>query len=470
MEAKSQNKLLGISSNPSTLKECREILKGQEITWVEAAQEALKIVEGERVGLALVDCEMEKGGLWKRIKERNSKTSVILFGGDLSSEELIQAYRDGIYDYVPKTRLSMDLKRAVERIEERRKLGIEEENLKRKLRESEKKYRGLIEHANDAIFTLATNGILTFVNGKMEEVTGRSRQELVGEKFSDFVAPEKREDFERSFLRIWSKGHSEEIEVEVFDKEGKRITLAINNTPIVVDEELVGIQCIARDITQRKESEERFKSIVETTEEGIVTFDWDGRFTSLNKAAERILGYRSNQLLGENLQKIVIPKERELAQSRLRDLSDGVDIRSANLTVCTSDGQERKVGFHSKPLEKGGKVIGAIAVVNQIMEEGLEGIACEIFNSVENPILALNEKREITLVNQALIGRTGYSLSELEGKPISVLIDQEEQEPDGKTRLSLRAKEGNSLVILAHSFPLKGKLRGRIIIGEKVIS
>ncbi len=470
MEMESQNRLLAVSANPATLRECQEILVGREVTWVEDPQKALRMVEEEGIGLVLIDCEVGEKELWKRVKERNSRISIILLGGELSAEELIQAYRDGIYDYVPQPRLSTDLKRAVERIEERRELGRKEDNLQRKLKESERKYRGLIEHANDAIFTLAANGIFTFVNGKMEEVTGRKREELVGERFSDFVVPEGRENFERSFQRIWSQGNSEEIEVKVLDKEGKRVTLAIHSTPIVVDVELMGIQCIARDITRRKESEERFRHIAETTEEGIVTFDREGRFTSLNKAAKGVLGYRSDQLLGESLQKVVISQEREMAQSHLRDLSSGDEVRSADFSVFTSDGQARKVVFQTKPLEKGGELIGAISVVNQVIVESREEISEEIFNSLENPVLALNERGEITLANQALLGRTGYSISELRGEPISHLIDQEEQEPDGKTRLSLKGKGGNSLIVLAHSYPLRGRLRGRIIIGEKVIS
>ena len=470
MESDSQSKLLATSTNTVILNELQELLKGQEVIWVQDAKEALRLVEEGGIGLALIDCEIEEAELWKRIKEKNDKTSVILFGGDLSSEELIQAYRNGVYDYVPKARLSTDLKKSVERIEERRWMGIKEETLKKKLKESEKKYRGIIEHANDAIFTLAANGILTFVNRKMEDLTGRSKEELVGERLSGFIPSEKREDFQRSFQRIWTNRSSEEIEAEILDKEGKGVTLAINNTLIVVDEELVGIQCIARDITQRKESEERFRKIVETTEEGIVTFDGEGRFTSLNKAAERVLGCRSNQLLGESLQQIVPHKEREVAQSHLRDLSTGTDIRISNLTISTAEGEERRVEFHTKPLEKEGSVIGAISVVNQIREGEPRGTAWEIFDSMENPILALNERGEITMVNQALLGKTGYTASELEGRPISILIDQEEQEPNGGTRLSLKTKEGGSLTILALSFPLKGRLRGRIIIEEKVIN
>jgi len=463
------NRLLAISANPAIIKECQEILVGREITWVEDPQEALRSVEEEEIGLVLIDCEIGEKELWRRVKERNGRTSIVLMGGELSAEELVQAYRDGIYDYVSQSRLSTDLKRAVERIEERRELGLKEESLRKKLRESERKYRGLIEHANDAIFTLAANGVFTFVNGRMEEVTGRKREELVGERFSDFVVPEKREDFARSFQRIWSQGSSEEIEVEVLDKEGKRVILAINNTPILVDEELMGIQCIARDITQRKEAEERFKSIVETTEEGIVTFDGGGRFTSLNKAAEGVLGHRSDQLLGESLQRIVSPKEGEAAQSHLSHFSPGEGVRKASFLVFTSEGQEREVEFQTKPLEKLGKVIGAISVVNQVVTESREETSEGILDSLENPVLTLNERGEITSANQALLGRTGYSISELKGKPISHLIDQEEQEPDGKTRLSLKGKGGNSLIVLAHSYPLRGRLRGRIIIGEKVI-
>ncbi len=470
MEPTSENKLLVLSSNPTTLKECQEILKGEGVIWVQDAQETLRLVEEEEIGLVLVDCETNDPGFWKRVKEKNSRTSIILFSGDLASTELIQAYRDGVYDYVPKGRLSSDLEKSVERVKERRRLGLREETLKRKLRESEKKYRGLIEHANDPIFTLADKGIFTFVNGKMEELTGRSREELVGERLCDFIPSEKREGFEESLQRIWSERSSEEIEVEVYDKQGKRVTLAINNTLIVVDEELVGIQCIARDVTQRKESEERFRSIAETTEEGIVTFDGEGRFTSLNKAGERVLGYRSDQLLGENLQGIVPPEEREIAQSHLRDLSPEVGPKSSNLTISTPEGQEVKVEFQTRPLEKGGRLIGAISVVNRVREGDPTETAWQVFDSMESPLLVLDEIGKITLANQALLEKIGYSPSELEGRPISLLINQEEQEPDGKMKLSVKTKDGTSLILLAHSSSLQGKLRGRVIIGEKLIS
>ncbi len=469
MENKSQLRLIAISSSRSTLNEIKKILEGEDVIAAEDPQEALEVVEKDGIGLVLIDCEMKGRDLWRMMKEKSPRTSVILFGGDLSAEELIQVYREGVYDYVPKSRLTTDLRKTIERVEERRRLGEREEDLKRKLKESEKKYRGLIEHANDPIFTLAANGILTFVNKKMEEVTGRSKEELVGEKFSNFIPSEMREDFEESFQRIWSQGNPKEVEVEVLDKEGRRITLAVNYTPIVVDKEVVGMQCIARDITGRKESEERLRKMVEASEEGIVTFDSEGRFTSLNKQAEKVLGYRVNQLLGETLERIVLPDQGGVAQSHLRELSLADELVRVTFNISTSDGQEREVEFRTKPLERGGEVIGAISVVQQVVEEEEGSPALEILNSLKSPFLAFNERGEMTMANRAFSEATGFSPSEIEGKPISELIDQEEQEPDGKTRLSLRTKSGGSLILLAHSFPLLGRLKGRVIIGEKVI-
>ena len=89
-----------------------------------------------------------------------------------------------------KQQLIDELGKLQQRIAELERLGAESKKTETALRESEEKYRTLIESTLDFVFTVDRKGLYTYVNPRFEMVTGRTSSELVGRPFTDILAPE----------------------------------------------------------------------------------------------------------------------------------------------------------------------------------------------------------------------------------------------------------------------------------------
>lgn len=134
----------------------------------------------------------------------------------------------------------------------------ERKRLERELQESEQFLRKVIENTTDAIFTLDDQGRLSFVNPRMEEIIGYSREELRGRKLLKLVTPAKTKEVTRQ-LRMTLKDGFPTIhyETEMIRKSGERITVLFSLAPIVGQDRTYNIIGTITDITRRVELEER---------------------------------------------------------------------------------------------------------------------------------------------------------------------------------------------------------------------
>jgi PAS domain S-box-containing protein len=147
------------------------------------------------------------------------------------------------------------------RISERkvRKTLSDRERAERALRESEERYRDLVENANDVIYTLDLDGNLTSVNNAGVMVSGYTREELLQMNLSQFLTPESL-DAGRQMLDRQPVGEARtNYEVEARSKSGGLVTLEISNRLISRDGVPLGVQGVARDISKRRLAEEALR-------------------------------------------------------------------------------------------------------------------------------------------------------------------------------------------------------------------
>ena len=128
------------------------------------------------------------------------------------------------------------------------------------LRASEERYRELFENANDVVATFELDGRFTSVNRAGEQVTGYGRDELLGMRFVELVVPEDVERTNRERERkLTGAVTTTEYEVEIVTKDGRRAALDVSSRLIEQDGRAVAIHAIARDVSERKELEERLR-------------------------------------------------------------------------------------------------------------------------------------------------------------------------------------------------------------------
>src|SRR5205809_1601877 len=135
------------------------------------------------------------------------------------------------------------------------------------LRESEQRYRNLVDTARDVIYTLSLDGKVKSLNPVFETITGWSRAEWLGKEFAPIVHPD---DLSRAIelYQLVLEGKAPPIfELRILAKSGAYIPGEFQVTPLVQDGQIVGLLGVARDITDRKRAEEALRHVNEALEE-----------------------------------------------------------------------------------------------------------------------------------------------------------------------------------------------------------
>ena len=173
------------------------------------------------------------------------------------------------------------------------------------LKESEERYRELFENANDIIYTHDISGNFTSLNRSGERVTGYSREEAAKMNIADVLAPEYL-DLARQMIASKAGGSAPTVyELEIVTKHGCRVRLEVSTQVIYQAGKPIGVQGIARDLTERKRSEEAlretqafFHSFMDNSPAVAFMKDEEGRYVYVNKPFERLFGQKLTFLRG----------------------------------------------------------------------------------------------------------------------------------------------------------------------------
>jgi PAS domain S-box-containing protein len=176
------------------------------------------------------------------------------------------------------------------------------------LQESERKYRMLIQGIKDyAIYMLGPRGEIRTWNPGAERMTGCTYEEVVGQNFSRFFpVDDVKRGKPQEMLRIAAaSGEYEEQGMRVRKGGGHfqvRTTLTASRDPTGI---LRGFSVISRDLTENKESETKYRGLLEAAPDAMVVVNQGGEIVLLNVQAEKQFGYRRDELLGQKVTNII---------------------------------------------------------------------------------------------------------------------------------------------------------------------
>src|ERR1700728_4350371 len=176
------------------------------------------------------------------------------------------------------------------------------------LRDSEEKYRMLLDGVQDyAIFMLDPRGQVVSWNAGAERIQGYTAEEIIGRKFSCFFP---QEDIKRGrpdeILRITStRGRHEEQGMSV-RKDGSRFSASVTYTALRdTAGNLRGFSQISRDLSESKESGTKYRALLEAAPDAMVVVNQGGEIVLLNVQAEKVFGYRCDELVGQEVTNII---------------------------------------------------------------------------------------------------------------------------------------------------------------------
>ncbi len=187
-----------------------------------------------------------------------------------------------------------------------------------KLRESEEKYRFIIENVNDLIVVINAKSEVEYYNEEcVQRILGFPIEELIGQDLMELIHPDDREHVFESFVQ-GSKLDEERVELRFPTKEGSyKWFEAKGRTFIDKDGELKAI-IVARDINERKEadqrlkeSEEKYRFITENMDDVISVLDKDLKIEFINEALERMSGFKIDDVISKPVAEFIHPDDLE---------------------------------------------------------------------------------------------------------------------------------------------------------------
>ena len=377
------------------------------------------------------------------LKEANIDIPVIIVSGSIGEETAVECMRLGAHDYIMKNSLSR-LCPAINRELEEAEVRNKHRQAEKALKESEEKYRTILDEMEDVYLEVDLAGNFTFFNDAILYHVGYSKEELIGTSFRDRVAKEDITNLYNTFGKIYSTGKPERsIFYKFMHKDGTMISVEAAVFPLYNQKgEIVGFRGIAIDITKRKQSEEAlrdsekyFKEITENSSDIIIIADKNGDIKYCSRSAERLIGYKPEDLIGRNVIKLIHPDDVERAVS---DFGKAILLKDTAIPnafrILHKDGSERYFEGLGKNLLDNPAVAGFIMNVHDITErkQAEEKIRQSeeryrtILDEMEDAYFEVDIAGNYTFVNDACCRHLGYSREELIGTTFRDQMAKEE--------------------------------------------
>ncbi len=320
----------------------------------------------------------------------------------------------------------------------------ERRRIQEMLRQSEEKYRAIIDNIQDGYFELDLAGNYTFCNGALCEIHGYPKDELLGMNNRQYTDQTNAEKVFNAFRAIYRTGEPGRVfDYEIIRRDGTRRQVEVSaslkqdasGTPI-------GFSGIARDISERKQAEEaarrsdeRTRSILDSIEDGYWEVNLEGQFTFFNDAMCRISHLSREELLGMNLSTGAAPEAAERLAEAFQEVSrTGVPLQLADYEITRGDGTRGTYEISASLMkDQAGGAIGFQGITRDItkrktMEDQIrhsEERYRTIVEQMEDGYFETDLRGRMTFVNDAECRNIGFSREGLIGRDSRLFADKD---------------------------------------------
>ena len=311
-------------------------------------------------------------------------------------------------------------------------LFIERRKAEEALRQSEEKYRTILESIEDGYYEVDLAGKYTFFNDSMCRIYGYSREEFMGISYRQYTDQETAKEVFQAYNRVYRTGEpGRGFDHEITRKDGTKgyieasISLLRDSSG-----KPIGFRGIVRDITERKkaeealrQSEEKYRTILRNIEEGYYEVDLAGSLTFFNDSMCRILGYPKEELMGMNNRQYTDQENaKRLFQAFHKVYTTGEPGKGFDNELIRKDGTKRYVEASiSLKKDSSGRPVGFRGIVRDITErkrfEKVLQQERETFFSIlqKEPYgaLLIDSDETFLYVNPEFTAITGYTIKDV---------------------------------------------------------
>jgi PAS domain S-box-containing protein len=281
----------------------------------------------------------------------------------------------------------------------------------------------------DAVIVTDEKGQVGFLNPTAEALTGWSAAEAKRQPLARvfrIVNERTRALVENPVEKVLQSGLVQGLanHTVLLSHDGREIPIDDSAAPIrTADGRIGGIVLVFRDITERRRLElraARLASIVESSDDAIISKRIDGQITSWNQAAERLLGYTETEIVGKPIMTIIPPELHEEEQHILRRLRRGERIEHFDTVRLAKDGRRIHVSLTVSPLkDSDGEVVGASKIMRDIRQRKELDTALA---SIGDAVIVTDERGLVRFLNPVAEALIGWSIADVKQQPLSVVF------------------------------------------------
>ncbi len=192
------------------------------------------------------------------------------------------------------------------------KLKEAQTGLEQQLKESEERYKDVIENANDIVYSVDTNNFITFTNRQGYELLGYSKEEFIRVHIKEIYTPETWKEVEKGFEALKQKGSLFIDNGEMIKKSGEKLNAEIHLLAMYDGKgNYTGARSISRDVTERKRAEDAIKnheiflsSVLDGIEGGVAVIDRDFKIISANRGYLKHTNSTLDEIKGKHCYKV----------------------------------------------------------------------------------------------------------------------------------------------------------------------
>ena len=447
-------------SEEDTLLLLRELRRGgyetahERVDTPEAMQEAL----AERGPWDLVICDwlmprFSATGALEMLRAAGSEAPFIIASGIVGEETALEAMRAGAHDYVMKDNLTR-LCATVERGLKEAKAHKERERAQRSLKESEERFRSLVMNSSDMITLFTPDGTRLYASPSIERVLGYKPEEIIGGNAFDLVHPDDAPGLREEFAeRARTPGTGKPFEFRSRHADGTWRTFESIATNLLDDPSVDGIVFNARDITDRKRTEEERDRLFEFSLDLLCVAGLDGYFRRVNPAFEETLGYSRSELLAKPFIEFVHPEDRAATISEMESLARGVRTAYFENRYLRKDGSQVWLEWKAVPIVEEDMIYATARDVTErkkaeeALRQSEQLYRTVIEQATEYISLVDVESKRIVGSNSAFREALGYTEEELKNMTLYDIVAHDRESIDTNVRQALE--------------------RGRYLVGER---
>ncbi len=347
----------------------------------------------------------------------------------------------------------------------------------------------IVSSSDDAIIGKDLNGAITSWNRAAERIFGYTAREAIGQSIRLIVPAHLQHEEDDVLRRVRSGQGVDHYETVRQAKGGRLVQISLTVSPIASpDGRIIGASKIARDITQTKRLERdarHFAALVASSDDAIISKTLDGTVVTWNAAAERLFGYRDEEIIGQSI-RLIVPADRQSEEDRVLDtVRRGETIDHFETIRQRKDGSLVPISLTVSPIrDTAGTIVGASKIARdmtrtvRIHRDALQLAA--IVESSDDAIVGKDLNSIVTSWNSGAEKLFGYAAAEIIGKSVRLIIpdDRQQEEDDVLRRIRAgqridhfetirRTKEGALIPVSLTISPIRNE-QGEVIGASKI--